>query len=479
MSWLAKLRTKGLDVVPANFIPTDGQGGTARIADGFLPGTRFNFGRAIHGGLDSNVVMSAVQWIMRAFPEAEPVVERKVGRKRPWERAEEHDLELLLRSPNPGYDGAILEQATVLSYVMDGNAYWIKRRNDFGMVVEYWYVPHWMMTPRWNPGSGRFIEWYDYEPGEGSPEQLAPSDVVHFRFGLNPRNTRCGWSQIKTLVREIYTDEEAANFSAMILRNMGVPGLVISPKTADAGPADGDVEEVKRYLETSHTGDRRGKPLVMSAPTDVVQFGFDPNRLDLSRMRDVSEERVAAAVGLPAAIIGFGTGLQSTKVGATMREMRRMAWVQCVIPMQLAMGRQLTTQTVPDFEPLTHRWRVRFDTSSVSAFQEEETEKATRLKTLVGAGIMRVDQAQEAAGLEVDESQRVYLRPSGVVAVEEGDIGIPADPNAVAAGDAGDAGDGQGGTAPAPGSLEAIMAEAATAIAQRREAVSNGNGANS
>lgn len=465
MGILARLESKALNIVRANFIPTDDQGTTSQVfGDGLLPLTRFDYAGAIRNGLDSNVVMSAVQWIMRAFPEAEPIVERKVGKKRPWEHVEEHLLEELLKNPNPGYDGACLAQATALSYVMDGNAYWIKRRNDFGMVVEYWYVPHWMIEPRWLPNSGSFIDWYDYSTDDGPTVQLSPNDVVHFRFGLDPRNTRKGWSQIKTLVREVYTDEEAANFSATILRNMGVPGMVVSPKSADAMPTDDDVAELKRYLRTSHSNDRKGEPLVMSAPTDVFQFGFDPNRLDLSRMRDVSEERVAAAVGLPAAVIGFGTGLQSTKVGATMREMRRMAWVQCIIPMQLAIGRQLTKQTVPDFEELTHRWRVRYDTSGVSAFQEEETEKANRIKTLVSAGIMRVDVAQEAAGLEVDESQKVYLRPTGVVPVEEGDMGLDKTPNAVPSGDGED---GEGDMMKPPPSLQEVMDEAAKALGRR------------
>lgn len=461
MSWLARLEAKNAST--DIFTPAD-----AAERNFQLPLSRYNYNAAVRGGLDSNVIMAPIQWIMRAFPEADPTVERKLGKDKPWEHQDEHDLEQLLRNPNPGYDGASMLQATAMSYTMDGNAYWIKRRNIFGRPVEFWYVPHWMMEPRWSPRSGSFIDYYDYSPFEGAPQQLAPEDVVHLRFGIDPRNTRKGWSQIKSLMREIFTDEQAAHFSATILKNMGIPGLVLSPKDKDALPTKEDVEEIKRYLESSHTGDRQGKPMVFGSPTDVSQFGFDPNRLMLGSLRDIAEERVCAALGLPAAVVGFGAGLQSTKVGATMREMRRLAWVQCVIPMQLAIGRQLTKQLVPDFEALAPRWRVRFDTTGVSAFQEEETEKATRIKTLVSAGVMMVSEGQELAGLEVDPSQNVYLRPGGIVAIQEGDAGlapVAATPAPTPAnGEPGDEGDP---ATPAAPTTEEIIEEAAKALAAR------------
>lgn len=455
MSWLQRLETttKALTVVRADFVPVDTSGTTVQINERY---THAAYGSRIREGRAANVIMSPVQWIMRTFPEAEPIVERKLGEK-PWAHQPEHDLEALLRNPNEWYDGACLMQGTVLSYVMDGNAYWLKLRNVFGRVVELWYVPHWMMEPKTLPDDARVL-YYEYTPDDGPMVPLAASEVVHLRFGLDPENPRKGLSQLKTLMREAFTDEEAAAFTATLLRNQGVPGIVVAPKNDGPSATPDDIKDLKRFLMSSHTGERRGEPLVMSAPTDIHQFGFDPNQLTLANLRDISEERVCAALGLPAAVVGFGAGLQSTKVGATMREMRRLAWVQGIIPAQLSIGRQLTKQALPDFEGMSHRWRVRFDTSEVSAFQEEETEKATRIVALVEGGVLRVDKAQEMLGLEVDGSQNVYLRPSGVTVVEEGDQGL-------------------GETRAVRPGGEDLMAEAARAMNQRRALpATNGNG---
>lgn len=456
MGWLERLGFKEGD---DTFTPLHPAGG------GLLPLTRLNYGALVRQGLDSNVVMAPVQWIMRAFPEADALVEHKTAKGRPWRHEDEHALEYLLRQPNPGYDGASLFQATALSYTLNGNAYWWKVRNAFGAVIELWYVPHWEMEPLYPIDGSQYIAAYRYTPAHGVPRTLHPDDVVHLRFALDPREVRLGLSPLRALMREVYTDEEAAAFSATILRNMGVPGLLIAPKEAKK-IAKEDVEEIRNYVRSSHSGDRRGDAMVMSSPTDVSQFGYDPNRLMLGGLRDIVEERVCAALGIPAAVVGFGAGLQATKVGATMREMRRLAWVQCIIPMQLAIARQLTHQLIADFEPLARRWRIRFDTSTVSAFQEEETEKAARLGKLVDSGILLVADAQEQAGLEVDESQRVYLRPTGRVAVRQGDAGVITRPDPKPPTDPAPPADPPPPPPPAPPKgLTAVLTEARAALA--------------
>lgn len=373
-------------------------------------------------GLDSNVVMAPVMWIMRTFVEAQVVVQRRRfsedGLKAIWEPVIDHPVELLLEQPNPAYDGDILWQATLVSFILAGNAYWRKIRNAIGDVVELWYIPHFLMTPKAAPG--RYLDYYEYRPESGmSPERIAPRDVVHFRFGQDPRNTRLGLSPLRPLLREVFTDDEAAIFSAAILKNMGVPGLVISPKDVTRPLSPTDVQEVKADMNTTVRGSRRGSTKVFGVPTDVQQFGFDPNQLSLTNLRDIAEERVCSMLGLPATVVGFGSGVQATKVGATMREWVKLARVGCLSPMQSSLAKQGTRQLLPDFVSQTRRFRIWFDTSEVPGFQEDDTAVADRIVKIALAGLMRVDRAQSALGLEVDDSQKVYLRPSNTVVVDE------------------------------------------------------------
>jgi hypothetical protein len=182
---------------------------------------------------------------------------------------------------------------------------------------------------------------------------------------------------------------------------------------------------MREYMRTAFSGDRRGEWLVLGTPTETSQFGFDPNQLMLGNLRDIAEERVCAAIGIPAAVVGFGAGLQQTKVGATMRELRRLAWTSCVEPTQNTLARQATADLVPEFMTQTRRFRLHFDTSMVPAFQEEETERTNRVVRMVEGSVLRVDRAQEMLGLEPDPDQAVYLRPMGSVAVPADGEGVP------------------------------------------------------
>src|SRR5690606_3251566 len=118
--------------------------------------------------------------------------------------------------------------ATLLSYCLAGNAYWIKLRNGVGRPGELWYVPHWLMEPRGSEDGTVFLSHYLYRPGgRHEPIRLVPEDVVHFRHGMDPRNPRLGLSPIDGVIREIFMDLESSNFVASLLHNMGVPGVVI------------------------------------------------------------------------------------------------------------------------------------------------------------------------------------------------------------------------------------------------------------
>jgi hypothetical protein len=150
----------------------------------------------------------------------------------------------------------------------------------------------------------KFISHYEYKP-DALPIRIETADVVHFRWGLDPQNPRKGCSPLKTLLREIFTDDEASNYTAAMLRNVGVPPVVISPGK-DAKPTQEELDEVKSTYIAKTTGDRRGEPIVMRGETSVQVLGFNPQQMDMRMARRVPEERVSAVLGIPAAVVGLG-----------------------------------------------------------------------------------------------------------------------------------------------------------------------------
>lgn len=382
-----------------------------------------DYAGSVGDGLDSSVLMSPVKWIQRNFPQAFLEVVN-VTEAEP-EPVLNHELVRLVERPNLEYTSSALWAGTIFSYIVSGDGYWLKVRKsgkvpwyeDVTSEVEHlWYVPHWIIEPKWPASGDVFISHYEYRPG-GPKLEVAKENVIHFRNGIDPRNPRHGLSLIASELREIFTDDEAANFVNTLLRNMGVPGIVVSPDGTGATISPEQAEETKALIIAKTTGDRRGEPLVVTMPAKVQEYGFDPEKMDLGTLRDIAEERICSALGIPAAVVGFGTGLQATKVGATMAQMKRMAWEDCLIPMLGNFADQLGMSLLPDFEGAPEKFQARFNHSEVPAMQDNVREKARWVDTGVRGGWLRVDIAQSMMGVQVDDSQAVYLRPATVVAV--------------------------------------------------------------
>ncbi|KKN56881.1 hypothetical protein LCGC14_0568060 [marine sediment metagenome] len=370
--------------------------------------------RDVGDGTGADVLMTPVRWIQKSMREAPVQILDGAG-----EPLEGNGLGALLARPNPEYPWETLLDGVALSLSLDGNAYWVVARNDVGDPVELWYAPHSNMEPRWPADRNDvFISHYEYKVA-GRVQRLEPEDVVHFRDGVDLDNIRLGISPLKGLLREIWTDNEAAVFTASLLRNGGVPGLVISPADSDVDIDQDQADAIKANIETQYTRNNRGRVMVMTGPTKVEQFGFSPKELDLSPLRDISEERVTAALGVQSAVVGFGSGLQQTKVGATMRELRQLSWFNGVIPMQATIAGGITRSLAPAFGA----GAVAFNNTGVEALRENEDTKAKRLGELYAAGVITRAEARAPVGFESTDTDNVYrvsftdlLLPQGVEA---------------------------------------------------------------
>lgn len=388
--------------------------------DGFgtrLKRTRIDYRKEVGDFIDSSVVTSPIHWVQREVPAARLTVRQTARDGSTSERAD-HPALALIQRPNAYYGDLALWAATIFSYLVDGNAYWIKLRDGISRPGELWFAPHWAMEPKGSQDGSVFISHYEYRVGGQGVVEYDPDDVIHFRHGLNPRNPRKGLSPLDGVIREIFMDLESSNFVSALLKNMGVPGLVVSPKSGGVVPSE-DVEATKTWLRQAFGGDRRGDPLVMGAPTDVFQFGFNPSQMNMSDARDIAEERVCAALGIPAAIVGFGAGLQSTKVGATMNEMAKLAWRNGVLPVLRVIADELDRSLLPDFGNPTglNFWH---DTSDVAALQEDRAQAATAWNTMVQGGWAEVAEGREGMSLPVRDSDKIYLRPAMALEVPGG-----------------------------------------------------------
>lgn len=379
----------------------------------WLPRTRRDYAREVGDGSGSSVVMPSILWLMRTYPEA-PI---RVRRKSDGEVLTVHPMTDLLDNPNPYYDGNTLIMASAADYALTGNAYWVKARNTRGRPVELWWIPSSLLEPAWDDKGDEFITHYEYEV-DGIKRRIEREDVVHFRFGMDPRNPRKGLSQLASVLREVFTDDEAANFSASLLANLGVPGVILSPGSDESLIDPEDAKLMAEQWQQRFGGDKRGRPLIATTGMKAQVVSFSPDQMNLTMLRRLPEERVSAALGIPAIVVGYGVGLEHSTY-SNVASAREMAYENNILPTKRLWASTLTAQLLRDFD--TSRTVEAFvDISDVRVLQDDQDKLFARLSQAVQGGWMTVAEARNKVGMDAKPEDDVYLRPRLSISIPVG-----------------------------------------------------------
>ena len=379
-----------------------GRGGQYGLWPSLTPSSNFDYQTQAGDPTQNAIVMATLLWIMRAFPEA-PI---RIMKRTPGGDAEviNHSVTRLISQPNPFYSGLLLWQATVVSLNLSGNGYWYKMRNRMGVPVQLFYIPHFQVYPRWDASGSKFISYYEYRI-ENERIALPVEDVVHFRNGLDPNNTRSGLSPLAGAFREIFTDNEAANYTATLLRNMGIPGLIISPSGPDA--VMDDPENVKALVKAKISGDKRGDPLVLDGGVKVDMISLSPADMNIRELRRIPEERISALLGVPAMVAGLGAGLERSTF-TNMTEARSMAYESNIVPTYRLLANELDRTLVAEMGDVESE-HANFDISKVRVLQDDQTMLFQRYSLGYQAGWVKRSEPRLQAGLPVDDGDNVYI----------------------------------------------------------------------
>lgn len=362
--------------------------------------------------LGDSAVVNVLAWIQRNFTQAELGVYQKDREGNKTELVD-HPLTRLMYKPNAGYGASQLWAATLLSYHLDGNAYWIKARNarGFGVPTEVWYEPHWGIKPHWPEDGSAFIDYYERRIN-GTIERIPVENVIHFRNGLNPANPRYGLAPLKAALLQVFTDTEVSLWVAALCRNMAIPGVIVSPQES-IGMTMEKAEQIKQTWKRKFGGDNRGEPLILDFQADIKTLGYDPKTMDFGAITNLAESRIAGAMGVPAIVAGLSAGLDSSTYN-NLANLKKSAFEECLIPSWEQFQVTLTSQLLPDFQrdAEAQRIKVYFDTSEIRALQENQTEKETRAIAAWQAGVATLNETRAQFGYDPDPAGDYYLQPN-------------------------------------------------------------------
>ena len=371
-------------------------------------------------GTGNSAVIACLQVLATAFAEPNILVSSR-NSEGDYQREMNHPLTKLLRRPNPYMTQQLLANYIVTSLNAAGDAFIYKNRNQRGQVVELVpLMPH-LVEAKGN--ENELITHFNYQPQGGMQGEdtvrIEKVDMIHLRQNVDPNNMRKGLAPLRGVLREIAGDEAAGQYTAALLHNMAVPGVILSPRDDQmGGPTREEAEAIAEMYKEKFGGKNRGAPMVLSGAMNVEVVSFSPDQMKLAELRRIPEERVSAVLGVPAVLAGLGAGLDSATYSNT-KELREFFTESKLVPMWNMVAQDLTHQLLrPEFDGSENEY-AEFDITNVRALADDKDNLYKRMNTAVQGGWVTIGEARKVVGLEADDRHDVYLRPLNMIQVTE------------------------------------------------------------
>jgi HK97 family phage portal protein len=375
-----------------------------------LPGSSFNWRNQAGDLMLNSIVAIGMDWYIRNWSQGVPVVRRPMPDGQ-VETVADHPILQLLAQPTPNVPPSLVWSWILPDYQLLGNAYFRKVRVS-GRVVGLQYLAADMMRPVGNKVNPLIKYQYTVD---GTSYDIALEDLIHIRYGRDPQDSRFGRSPVTSVLREIATDNVAASAAFGMVRNGGMPSIMVGPdyKGGVEDLSEDDARQTKRKLQQDFTGDNAGSVLVMTGPFKVEQVSHKPSEMAFDEIRRKPEERVCAALGLNPLVLQLGSGLERATY-SNLEQATRSAWTDGMIPLMRQMSEALTIALLPDYEETQPGDYLEFDVSNVPALQADLNEDAERAERLYKSGIVDLATAKRVAGVTPSDDDEGYYHPTAV-----------------------------------------------------------------
>ena len=215
-----------------------------------------------------------------------------------------------------------------------------------------------------------------------------PNEVAYYKPLPDLRDPFKGRSWLSSILLDVASDSDMTEYKAAFLRNGATPSLAV---TFDPTVSKETFDKFRESMESRHTGVVNAhRVLYLAGAADVKTVGATFDQLALKATQGAGETRIAAAAGVPAAIVGISEGLAGSSLNAGNYAAARRRFADGTIrPLWRAASSALAT-LVPPPDGGSRLW---YDDRDVSFLQEDVKDEADirashaqTIRTLTDAG---------------------------------------------------------------------------------------------
>lgn len=208
-----------------------------------------------------------------------------------------HPALTLWNSVNPFDTRQEFLETSQQTYELAGESWWVLVRNGRGVPVEMWAVRPDRMTPIKDRND--YIVGYLYQIGS---EKIFydPLDVIFIRHP-NPLDPYRGLGPIASLILDLGSEVEAANFNRAFFRNDATPGGIIE---VDRTMSNSDFDKMVERWRTMHQGTNNAGRIGFLERAKWVERKFSQRDMQYVQLRQQTRDLVLAAYGVPLPMLG-------------------------------------------------------------------------------------------------------------------------------------------------------------------------------
>ena len=302
------------------------------------------------------------------------------------------DAARLLYDPNEQQCQADFVELLTVYLMVTGNAYAMRERNASGRIVAL----RLLRPDRVEVKIGRDgrVAYYEYTI-EGVRYDLFAEDVAHIKLP-NPYDDVYGLSPLQVASKYVNLDTATVTFLRSYFANAGVPAGILKVNRRLNSQAEADSARAK--WRSSFSGNKGWHGLaVLDEDATYQQVAPNIKDMDTSTMTRVTETRICAVFGVPPILLGLEAGLESSTY-SNYEQARSAFWDETISPLVRRIEKFLQRALeVSEREPGNE---VEADFSNVPAYEDDHDAESTRIVAQYGAGILTLNEARAALGLD-------------------------------------------------------------------------------
>ena len=312
----------------------------------------------------------------------------------------EHPAYRLLRKPNPFMSGFDLRKLTTICLELAGNMFWLKERDNKGVVRELWPIPPHLLRliPTLNTPFFWFAFWGRIIP-------IPRSEIVWFK-DFDPANPYGqGISAAMALEDEAAADEKAAKLAARFFENDATPRLALMYNAQDMPQSQ--VRRIQdRWAEQFRGQWNAYKPAVVyGSLREIKVISSSMRDMEFRGLREFALEAHKTVWHVPGVLLG-----QMKDYNRANAEAALYMWaLQVMAPRLVAFQQVVDRDVLSEFEGEHGEcWMEHHD--PVADDRERDSKIATKA---VEDSILTVNEAREMHGKEPIDGGDVFRVPQG------------------------------------------------------------------